>query len=87
MSAGKIQSELNDDGKQLWASRSIKDHVVLMDWNSTFPADIKPTILILKSILLEVRQRSVHKPCRLCIINFSLNSGIKMLHTKIQYLS
>lgn len=53
MSAGKIQSELSLDGRTLWASRSTKDFVVLMDWNSG-GANIQQPLLILQHILLNV---------------------------------
>lgn len=53
MSAGKIQSELSLDGRMLWASRSTKDHVILMDWNSG-GMNIQQPLLILKDILLNV---------------------------------
>jgi USP8 dimerisation domain/Rhodanese-like domain len=34
MSAAKLQAELSEVGKRMWALRSIKDHVVLMDWQN-----------------------------------------------------
>lgn len=53
MSAGKIQTELSQEGKELWGSRSLKDYIVLMDWNSG--AHIQKTpIKTLKNILLSV---------------------------------
>lgn len=56
-SAGKIQCELSPEGKQLWASRYIKNFVVLMDWDSTVSAvksSKSTTIEVLQSILLNV---------------------------------
>uniref|UniRef100_A0A034VW25 Ubiquitin carboxyl-terminal hydrolase n=1 Tax=Bactrocera dorsalis TaxID=27457 RepID=A0A034VW25_BACDO len=34
MSAGKLQDKLDGSSKVLWAARSVKDQVVLMDWNT-----------------------------------------------------
>ncbi|XP_001359977.2 ubiquitin carboxyl-terminal hydrolase 8 isoform X1 [Drosophila pseudoobscura] len=34
MSAGKLQARLSSTAKASWASRSVKESVVLMDWNS-----------------------------------------------------
>lgn len=55
MSAGKIQQSLSPDDKKLWASRDIKDHVVLIDWNSTGPQPrINTPMYFLKDILVTV---------------------------------
>ncbi|XP_050327613.1 ubiquitin carboxyl-terminal hydrolase 8 isoform X1 [Bactrocera neohumeralis] len=34
MSAGKLQDKLDGSSKVLWAARSVKEQVVLMDWNT-----------------------------------------------------
>ncbi|XP_017057189.1 ubiquitin carboxyl-terminal hydrolase 8 isoform X1 [Drosophila ficusphila] len=34
MSAGRLQARLSSSGKASWASRSVKDSVVLIDWNT-----------------------------------------------------
>ncbi|KAH8314999.1 ubiquitin carboxyl-terminal hydrolase 8 isoform X1 [Drosophila kikkawai] len=34
MSAGRLQARLSSTGKAAWASRAVKDSVVLIDWNS-----------------------------------------------------
>lgn len=58
MTAGRIQQGLSLEDKKLWASRDIKEHVVLIDWNST---GTQPTIntpmYILKDILVKVSFR------------------------------
>jgi len=55
MSAGKIQQELSAEYKALWASRGIRDYVVLVDWSSTGPEPIQNTpIWRLKDILQNV---------------------------------
>lgn len=53
MSAGKIQNLLSAESKTLWASRSVKDQIILMDWQST-ESDLNThiPISILKNILL-----------------------------------
>lgn len=53
MTAGTIQHNLSVDSKQMWASRSIKDHVILMDWSSV-AGGIDRIIDTLKSILQDV---------------------------------
>lgn len=53
MTAGSIQQALSPDGKRMWGSRSIKDHVLLLDWNSSAGA-IGSTIDTLKLILEKV---------------------------------
>uniref|UniRef100_A0A1A9WJT6 Ubiquitin carboxyl-terminal hydrolase n=1 Tax=Glossina brevipalpis TaxID=37001 RepID=A0A1A9WJT6_9MUSC len=35
MSAGKLQDQLGQESKKLWSARSVKERVVLMDWNSS----------------------------------------------------
>lgn len=74
MSAGKIQTELSQEGKELWASRSLKDYIVLMDWNSS-ARNLKTPIKTLQNILLSVSLVDGEFNCRkLCITVFS---GIK----------
>lgn len=53
MSAVKIQTELSQEGKELWGSRSIKDYVVLIDWDSG-AYNQKTPIKTLKNILISV---------------------------------
>lgn len=53
MSAGKIQYELSKESKKLWASRSIKQYIILMDWNST-SKNLDNQIATLKTILEKV---------------------------------
>lgn len=55
MSAGKIQQGLSVDDKKHWASRDIKDHVVLIDFNSEGPQPkINSPMYFLKDILESV---------------------------------
>lgn len=51
MSAGTIQSKLSDESKALWGYRSVKEQVILMDWESD-DENISQPISILKNILL-----------------------------------
>lgn len=57
MSAGKLQACLSSSAKASWAARSVKESVVLMDWNSK---DAHPTgnaaIYTLLDILKNVRK-------------------------------
>lgn len=52
MSAGKLQDRLDNISKPLWSSRSIKDQIILMDWNcdSANPPS-NSAIAILRNIL------------------------------------
>lgn len=53
MSAGTVQSKLSDESKQLWAYRSVKEEIILMDWESEAKnLDPRSPISILKNILL-----------------------------------
>lgn len=51
MTAGRIQNNLSDESRQLWAYRSLKEHIVLMDWDSK-DGNLHKPIVILKNILL-----------------------------------
>lgn len=59
MSAGKLQDKLDSGSKVLWSARSVKEQVVLMDWNTkdSNPASSSPI-----GKLLEILQNvSLHK--------------------------
>lgn len=34
LSAGRVNEKLDLDSKNLWASRSVVEHVILIDWDS-----------------------------------------------------
>ncbi|XP_034663563.1 ubiquitin carboxyl-terminal hydrolase 8 isoform X1 [Drosophila subobscura] len=51
MSAGKLQARLSSSAKASWASRSIKESVVLMDWNSK---DAQPAANTAIATLLDI---------------------------------
>ncbi|XP_053969324.1 ubiquitin carboxyl-terminal hydrolase 8 isoform X1 [Anastrepha ludens] len=51
MSAGKLQDKLDSSSKILWSARSVKEQIVLMDWN-TRDANPSPTSPI--AILLDI---------------------------------
>lgn len=62
MTAGKIQQGLSQDDKKLWASRDIKEHVVLIDWNSPGPEPtINSPMYFLKDILVKWDMDVVYK--------------------------
>lgn len=50
MSAGTIQSQLSSESKTMWAYRSVKEQVLLMDWDSKAGKFNKP-LVTLKNIL------------------------------------
>ncbi|XP_017466689.1 PREDICTED: ubiquitin carboxyl-terminal hydrolase 8 isoform X1 [Rhagoletis zephyria] len=54
MSAGKLQDKLENGAKVLWSARSVKEQVVLIDWNSR-DANPPPTSSI--GILLDILQK------------------------------
>lgn len=87
MTAGKIQTELSLDGKKMWASRSTKDHVILMDWNSD-RTNVHQPLHILKDILLLVIC-NIYSTFRyrlfINIIIISFDSGIKMCSMQIRF--
>lgn len=76
MSAGRLQARLSSSGKAAWASRAVKDSVVLMNWNTK---DAQPaantaiaTLLdILKNVIIDVCSEKVFKLISFC-------SGIQM---------
>jgi len=51
MSAGRLQARLSSSGKASWASRSVKDSVVLMDWNTK---DAQPAANTAIATLLDI---------------------------------
>nr|AAM52759.1 SD04548p [Drosophila melanogaster] len=51
MSAGRLQARLSSSAKASWASRSVKDSVVLMDWNTK---DAQPATNTAISTLLDI---------------------------------
>lgn len=52
MSAGRLQDKLDNASKPLWSSRSIKNQIVLMDWNCNTPnPPPNAPIAILRDIL------------------------------------
>ncbi|XP_067636782.1 ubiquitin carboxyl-terminal hydrolase 8 isoform X2 [Eurosta solidaginis] len=53
MSAGKLQDKLGNGSKVLWSARSVKDQVVLLDWNTK---DNKPSPSSPIGILLDILQ-------------------------------
>lgn len=56
MSAGKLQDKLDNASKPLWSSRSIKQQIVLMDWNcNTANPPANAPIAILRDILQNVK--------------------------------
>lgn len=62
MTAGKIQQGLSTDDKKLWASRDIKEHVVLLDWNSPGPEPtLNSPMYCLKNILVKWDMDVVYK--------------------------
>lgn len=52
MSAGTIQSKLSHESKALWAYRSVKEDIILMDWDS-IAEQLHSPIATLKDILLK----------------------------------
>ncbi|KAH8336607.1 hypothetical protein KR074_012323 [Drosophila pseudoananassae] len=51
MSAGRLQARLSSSAKASWASRSVKDSVVLMDWNTK---DAQPAANTAIATLLDI---------------------------------
>ncbi|XP_037952640.1 ubiquitin carboxyl-terminal hydrolase 8-like [Teleopsis dalmanni] len=52
LSAGKLQDKLDNESKKFWSARSIKDQVVLMDWNCREATPNKTkSIAVLQDIL------------------------------------
>lgn len=60
MSAGTIQSKLSDESKALWGYRSVKEEIILMDWDSE-DGSLNRSISILKNILLNWDPDVVYK--------------------------
>lgn len=55
MSASKVMNSLPDVDKRMWASRSVKEYLILMDWSSFGPEPTRNSpIFVLKDILENV---------------------------------
>lgn len=77
MSAGRLQARLSSSAKASWASRSVKESVVLMDWNSKdLQSANGSAIATLLDILKNVCE--IHIYYNLLIILLSRCSGILM---------
>lgn len=75
MSAGRLQARLSSSAKASWASRSVKDSVVLMDWNTK---DAQPAantaIATLLDILKNVTIQNINEIKSIKTVIFSVGS-------------